>query len=150
MQAAIQKLPNLEQKNALNRELISAIDSKIAALNNELKTNPANASVIQQEIDKLQELKESKTAEISKNNDLINSLGGSTASTKSVVETNPEDFSSEQGKNVLATHEADLEEIKAIDQDIEDLNNQLQIHLIQKNKPNWKNKLTKKKIRKHV
>jgi hypothetical protein len=119
------EIAKLEQKNALNRELISAIDSKIAALNNELKTNPANASVIQQEIDKLQELKESKTAEISKNNDLINSLGGSTASTKSVVETNPEDFSSEQGKNVLATHEADLEEIKAIDQDIEDLNNQL-------------------------
>ncbi|MBI3134418.1 MAG: hypothetical protein HYZ14_07035 [Bacteroidetes bacterium] len=115
----------LREKNKLNQQLIGAIDAKIAALTNELKTDPENTDVIQQDIDKLRELKESKRAEIDKNNNLLTSMGADVAAVKSVEEIKTDDFKSDEGKEMIESHSEDIAEIKEIQNDIADLENQL-------------------------
>jgi len=124
-QNSTEEKTKLADKNKVNTDLISAIDKKITALKNELKTNPENAAIIQQEIDKLEELKEAKRAEIAKNQDLINSMSTSDTAVKSVGETNPEDFTSDEAKDIIETHAGDIEEIKILDGEITELENQL-------------------------
>ncbi|MBL7899152.1 MAG: hypothetical protein JNJ99_11515, partial [Crocinitomicaceae bacterium] len=81
-QKNLEEKNELTEKNALNNQLISAIDSKIAQLENEKKNNPANADAINKDIQTLQNIKSQKQGEINANNDRIKQLDGGTSSSR--------------------------------------------------------------------
>ncbi|MBK9192287.1 MAG: hypothetical protein IPM77_12700 [Crocinitomicaceae bacterium] len=75
----------LTEKNALNNQLISAIDSKIAQLENEKKSNPANSDAINKDIQTLQNIKSQKQGEVNANNERIKQLDGGVTATRSAI-----------------------------------------------------------------
>ena len=136
----------LQEKNNLHNELISAIDKKIVELKAEQLRNPESLAIIDEEINKLEELKAAKQAEIAKNNEQIKSINTGDVANKSVANTNADNFNSSEGKEIIASHEKDINEIKAIDQDIADLENQLDNADTQKDKDKIEKQIEKKKI----
>jgi hypothetical protein len=113
----------LSNKLPLHRDLITAIDAKIAALETEWNNNPGEGPAIQEEIKKLRELKEAKESEIAESEERIQELGG-VASTRSVTNLTPDDFESDEGKEVMTDHQGTVDEIAAIDETLADLNAQ--------------------------
>jgi DNA repair exonuclease SbcCD ATPase subunit len=128
--AAITEKDKLEGENALNKSLIAAIDNKIDELQEELEDNPVQGDAISTEIEKLEELKESKRNEIANNNDMLARMGGTsdTANNKTPVdELAPEDFNTEAGQEFMEDNQEELNEIKELKGEIagleEDLSN---------------------------
>ncbi|MBK9192286.1 MAG: hypothetical protein IPM77_12695 [Crocinitomicaceae bacterium] len=76
---------DLTEKNGVNNQLITAIDSKIAQLENEKKSNPSNADAINKDIQTLENLKSQKQTEINLNNDRIKQLESGDTSSRPVI-----------------------------------------------------------------
>lgn len=112
----------LAQKNALNKELLNAIENKIYDVQEEWEEDPTNGFTYNQEIDKLEELKESKRNEVARNQEQINALVGDAAD---VADVKPEDFNAIDAQNAVAEFDKELNEIKDLNTELDDLNEQL-------------------------
>lgn len=105
----------LEEKNALNAELLKAIDRKIVEVQEAWEEDPNNGFVYNEEINKLEELKESKTNEIVRNTDQITDLEASTANVGAVKAT---DFKTDEGREAVTQFDRELAEINELNTDL--------------------------------
>lgn len=112
----------LEQKNELNNRLIKAIDSKIYSVQKEWEEDPLHGYIYNEELDKLEELKESKRNEVSRNNETLAAID---AEKIEVSEIKPDDFATNEARTAASDFEDQIAEINELDNDIEELNNQL-------------------------
>ncbi len=128
----------LTEKNKLNQQLIQAIQNRVDIVQEEWEEDPVNGFVYNEEIDKLEELQESKRSEVSKNNELLKEIEGNTVE---VAEIKADDFSSQQGKSIINEFNDELVEIKGIDTELTELNDELR---------NAENDKKKAKIQKQI
>lgn len=112
----------LEQKNQLNKELVTAIEAKIVEIQEEWEEDPANGFTYNEEINKLEELKESVRSEMARNREEIADLESGQVD---VASLSPTDFDSQEGQETVKELNRELTEIKAINSDIAGLNDQL-------------------------
>lgn len=111
----ISETEKLEEKNALNAELIKAIDRKIVEIQENWEEDPNNGFIYNEEINKLEELKESKTNEIVRNTDQITDLEASETNIGSVTAT---DFKTNEGREAVTQFDRELTEINELNSDL--------------------------------
>lgn len=133
-------IEKLEQRNALNRELLNAIENKLSAVQEEWEEDPNNGYTYNQEIDKLEELKEAKQSEIARTNDEIAELEGNIVE---VSEIKPTDFSTDEGRAAVAEFDQEITEIEELNRDIADLTDQLNTSTDEKERAKLQKNLNK-------
>ncbi len=112
----------LEQKNQLNKELVSAIEAKIVLIQEEWEEDPINGFTYNEEISKLEDLKETTRSEMARNREEIAALESGQVD---VSQVSSADFNSQNGQNTVNEMGREIAEIKAINSDIDGLNDQL-------------------------
>ncbi len=108
--------------NKMNEQLTAAIDLKIIAVQKELENDAENSTVYNEELDKLEELKEAKQNEIAQNNNEIDAL---VAKENSAAAYDKSNFTTQEGKNTLTNYQAELAQVDALNQELEELNKAL-------------------------
>ncbi|HIP36164.1 MAG TPA: hypothetical protein EYG85_04865, partial [Crocinitomix sp.] len=118
----------IKAQNELNNELVEKIDLKIEELEDIKLAQPDNKKEIEEQISKLNELKELKLNEIEHNNEILSSLNSTsnnlTTKIDDVKNINQDNFSTEKGKSTYVFIAPDIEKVKTIDNEIDQLNTQ--------------------------
>jgi len=117
----------LNAKNNLNTDLITKINLKITELNALKDKEPKQADVINEQIDKLNELKTVKGNEIEENNKILNAeIANSntvikTAKVTEVSELTTDNFTTENGKEAFNKLKEDFTELDKTEKELEEL-----------------------------
>lgn len=116
------EIEKLNQKNELNAELVRAIDLKVNTTQEEWEEDPDNGFTYNEEINKLEELKESIKSDMARNREEIAALEMGEVKVTDLSVTN---FNTKEGQDVVAEFDRELTEIKEIDTEIAQLEDQL-------------------------
>ena len=106
----------LARKNELNKQLLNAISTKTETVQEEWEDDPTLGYIFEEELDKLDELEESIRNDIAQNNAVIENQ-----QEVRVADLETSDFDSEEGKEVIRDFASDLNEVKDLEQDIDNL-----------------------------
>jgi hypothetical protein len=102
----------LVEQNSLNNSLIEAIDAKVEEIENEKRDDPEHAEIYDDELQKLDELRESKLNEIASNSLEIAALQSADTDMAKVT---GDDFESPLGKSIIADKQEDIDEMNLLD-----------------------------------
>ena len=130
----------LNQRNELNAELIRAIDVRLIQTQEEWEDDPNNGFTYNEEINKLEELKESVKSDIARNREEIAELE---ADQIEVADLSPANFNTSEAKEVVAEFDSELAEIQEIDTEISQLEDQLNATDNEKDKDKIEKSITK-------
>jgi hypothetical protein len=115
----------IKAKNELDNDLINKIDLKIDELERIKLSQPDKFEEIEEQISKLNELKEVKQNEIAHNNEILASVNSNDVSTvDKVTELNENNFVTEKGKATYIFIKPELEKVENLDAEISNLKTQ--------------------------
>ncbi len=136
----VSETEKLNQKNELNAELVRAIDLRLSKTQKEWEEDPNNGFTYNEEINKLEELKEAVKSDIARNREEITDLE---ADQIEVTDLSPANFNTSAGKEIVAEFDTELAEIKEIDTEIGQLEDQLNVADNEKDKVKIEKSITK-------
>lgn len=140
-----EEVDKLKAKNELNNRLLKAIEIKSESIQSEKENDPDHAEIYEEELDKLSELKEAKRSEVAQNNEEISALE---AEDLNLADLSPQDFSSEQGTEIVAEFDKEIDELNEINLAIEGLNNELNSSTNEKEQAKIQKKIEKETTKK--